>query len=105
MNTKPVVDISVPLLDLVAQYGPLRAEILRAITRVCDSQRFIMGPEVDGLERELGAMLGAEHAIGVSSGTDALLAVLMAIGIGPRPRCRSLRRLLGHFPLFGKEIP
>jgi len=83
MNTKPVVDISVPLLDLVAQYGPLRAEILRAITRVCDSQRFIMGPEVDGLERELGAMLGAEHAIGVSSGTDALLAVLMAIGIGP----------------------
>src|SRR5215831_19487166 len=83
MSTKPAVDIPVPLLDLTAQYGPLRDEILRAITRVCDSQRFIMGPEVDALERELGGMLGADHAIAVSSGTDALLAVLMAIGIGP----------------------
>ena len=72
-----------PLLDLVAQYEPLRDEILAAITRVCDGQRFIMGPEVDALERELAAMLGAEHAIAVSSGTDALLVALMALGIGP----------------------
>src|SRR6478672_152593 len=83
MTARPAVDIKVPLLDLVAQYEPLRDDILRAITRVCDSQRFIMGPEVDALERELGAMLGAEHAIAVSSGTDALLAVLMAMGVGP----------------------
>ena len=73
----------VPLLDLKAQYDPLRTEILAAITRVCDSQRFIHGPEVEGLERELEAYLGVEHAIGMSSGTDAVLAALMAVGIGP----------------------
>jgi dTDP-4-amino-4,6-dideoxygalactose transaminase len=71
-----------PLLDLEAQYRPLRDEILSAITRVCDSQRFIMGPEIDALEREIGAALDVAHAIGVSSGTDALLAALMALGIG-----------------------
>ncbi len=71
----------VPLLDLQAQYAPLRGEILAAITRVCDSQRFIMGPEVDALETELSRMLGVEHAISVSSGTDALLLALMALGI------------------------
>src|SRR3954464_7929399 len=73
--------MSVPLLDLEAQYLPLREEILAAITRVCDSQRFIMGPEIDALERELSAMLGVRHAIAVSSGTDALLLALMALGI------------------------
>ena len=71
-----------PLLDLIAQYAPLREEILSAVTRVCDSQRFILGPEVDGLEADLAAMLDVPHAIAVSSGTDALLAVLMALGIG-----------------------
>ena len=75
--------MSVPLLDLTAQYAPLRQDILAAITRVCDSQRFIMGPEVEALERELARMLETEHAIAVSSGTDAILAVLMALGIGP----------------------
>ena len=73
--------MSVPLLDLEAQYRPLRDEILAAITRVCDSQRFIMGPEIDSLERELCALLGVPHAIAVSSGTDALLLALMALGI------------------------
>ena len=72
---------SVPLLDLRAQYAPLRDEILAAITRVCDSQRFIMGPEIDALERELSAMLGVRHAVAVSSGTDALLLALMALDI------------------------
>jgi dTDP-4-amino-4,6-dideoxygalactose transaminase len=71
----------VPLLDLEAQYRPLRDEILAAMTRVCDSQRFIMGPEIDALERELAAQLGIPHAIAVSSGTDALLLALMALGI------------------------
>jgi dTDP-4-amino-4,6-dideoxygalactose transaminase len=74
---------SVPLLDLVAQYQPIRDEILATLTRVCDSQRFIGGPEVEGLERELAGMLQVGDAIGVSSGTDALLAAMMAVGIGP----------------------
>jgi dTDP-4-amino-4,6-dideoxygalactose transaminase len=74
---------AVPLLDLQAQYRPLRAELLAALERVCDSQRFILGPEVDALERELADVIEVEHAIGVSSGTDAILATLMALGVGP----------------------
>ena len=77
---------SVPLLDLQAQYQPIRDEMLAAITRVCDSQRFIMGPEVEGLERELAAMLEVQEAVGVSSGTDALLAAMMALGHRPGRR-------------------
>ena len=73
----------VPLLDLQGQYAPLRDEILAAIIRVCDSQRFIGGPEVDAFEREIAAYLRVEHAVGLSSGTDAILVALMALGIGP----------------------
>jgi dTDP-4-amino-4,6-dideoxygalactose transaminase len=72
----------IPLLDLQAQYRPIRDELLAAITRVCDSQRFIMGPEVEALERELAAHLDVREAIAVSSGTDALLVTMMALGIG-----------------------
>ena len=68
-----VTRAAVPLLDLEAQYRPLRDELLAAITRVCDSQRFIMGPEIDGLEQELAAQLGVRHAIAVSSGKRAFL--------------------------------
>jgi dTDP-4-amino-4,6-dideoxygalactose transaminase len=75
------MSLKVPLLDLQAQYRPLRAEILAAIERVCDSQRFIMGPEITSLESEMARMLGVRHAIAVSSGTDALLLALMALGI------------------------
>src|SRR6516225_1813051 len=73
--------ITVPLLDLHAQYHPIRAEILAAIERVCDSQRFIMGPEIAAFEAEMAAMLGVRHAISVSSGTDALLLALMALDV------------------------
>jgi dTDP-4-amino-4,6-dideoxygalactose transaminase len=75
------MSVNVPLLDLQAQYAPLRAELLAAIARVCDSQRFIMGPEIAALESELAALLGIEHAVAVSSGTDALLLALMALDI------------------------
>jgi dTDP-4-amino-4,6-dideoxygalactose transaminase len=75
--------LSVPLLDLTAQYAPLRTEILEAIARVCDSQQFILGAEVDAFERGIAARLEVGHAVAMSSGTDALLASLMALGIGP----------------------
>jgi dTDP-4-amino-4,6-dideoxygalactose transaminase len=75
--------MKVPLLDLQAQYRPLRDEILAAIARVCDSQRFIMGPEITALEEELARMLGIRHAIAVSSGTDAVLLALMTLDIKP----------------------
>ena len=72
----------VPLLDLQAQYRPLREALLEAVVRVCDSQRCILGEEVAGLERDLAEYLGVAHAIGVSSGTDALIAALMALDVG-----------------------
>lgn len=72
----------VPLLDLKLQYEALRNEIQEAIERVCESQRFIMGPEVTSLEDEVAAYSGARYGIGVSSGTDALLVSLMAAGVG-----------------------
>ncbi len=73
----------VPLLDLHAQYAPIRSQMLEALTRVCDSQQFILGTEVESLEAEMAATLGVKNAIGVSSGTDALLVSMMALGIGP----------------------
>jgi dTDP-4-amino-4,6-dideoxygalactose transaminase len=73
----------IPLLDLKAQYAEIRTEIREAIDRVCDSQEFILGTEVAMLERDIAAMCGVQHGIGVSSGTDALLAALMVIGVGP----------------------
>lgn len=71
----------IPLLDLKSQYATIRDEIRSALDRVVESQRFILGPEVEALEREIAAYSRCNHAIGVSSGTDALLVALMAIGI------------------------
>ena len=75
--------MKVPLLDLKAQYSPLRDEIRAAMDRVCDSQYFILGPEVQTLEEEIARFCGAKFAVGVSSGTDALLIALMALNVGP----------------------
>ncbi|MFO0773146.1 MAG: DegT/DnrJ/EryC1/StrS family aminotransferase [Nitrospiraceae bacterium] len=75
--------MTVPLLDLHAQHGPLQAEILAAITRVLESQAFILGPEVVRLEEAVAAYSQAGYGIGVSSGTDALLIALMALDLKP----------------------
>ncbi|HTW95054.1 MAG TPA: DegT/DnrJ/EryC1/StrS family aminotransferase [Tepidisphaeraceae bacterium] len=75
--------MKVKLLDLQAQYLPLRAEIRRAIDEVCDQQALILGPHVEKFEKSLAEYCGTKDAIGVSSGTDALLCSLMALGVGP----------------------
>jgi dTDP-4-amino-4,6-dideoxygalactose transaminase len=75
--------MQVKLLDLQAQYLPIRNEIRREIDEVCDQQALILGPHVEKFEKSLAEYCGTRHAIGVSSGTDALLCALMAIGIKP----------------------
>ena len=75
--------MKVPLLDLKQQLSYLREDILEAVTRVIDSTTYIQGPEVASLEQEIAAYCGVENGVGVSSGTDALLVSLMALGIGP----------------------
>lgn len=73
----------VPLLDLSAQYAAIGPEIDAAVHRVLASGHYIMGEDVTALEQEMSADTGVAHAIAVSSGTDALLAALWALGIGP----------------------
>ena len=75
--------MKVPLLDLRPPLEELRDEILEAVTQVIDSTRYIMGPEIDGLEKEISAYCGTKDAVGVSSGTDALLLALMVLDVGP----------------------
>jgi dTDP-4-amino-4,6-dideoxygalactose transaminase len=75
--------VKIPLLDLKAELATYRDAVMAAIERVVDSQEFILGPEVDRFEAALAAYTGLPAAIGVSSGTDALLVALMALDIGP----------------------
>ena len=76
-------ELIVPILDLKAQYATVRAEVQAAIERVMESQHFILGPEVEALEKEIAEYSQCQFAIGVSSGTDALLVSLMALDIKP----------------------
>jgi dTDP-4-amino-4,6-dideoxygalactose transaminase len=81
--TRTATPESVPLLDLRRQYGGIREEVMAAIARVCDSQSFILGPEVEALEREIAALTGAVGAVGCASGTEALWLALVAAGVKP----------------------
>jgi len=76
------INETIPLLDLAAQYRGIQPEIDTALQRVLESGHFILGEEVTGLETEAAAYLGVRHGIGVASGTDALILVLRALGIG-----------------------
>jgi dTDP-4-amino-4,6-dideoxygalactose transaminase len=71
----------IPQIDLRRQHRALRGELLDAAARVLDSSRFILGPEVEALERELAELCGARHGVGTASGTDALLLALKAVGV------------------------
>ena len=73
----------IPMLDLQRQFEQIRAEVLAAVGRVCASQHYILGPEVEALEREAAAFCGAGDAVGCASGTDALWLALVAAGVGP----------------------
>ena len=72
----------VPLLDLKLQYQKIKPDVLQVIHQVCEDQAFILGPQVEAFEQEVAKYVGAAHAIGVTSGTDALLLALMAAGVG-----------------------
>lgn len=72
-----------PFLDLQAQFAGIRDEILTAVNEVFESQRFILGPEVQDFETEVAAFVGCRFAIGCASGSDALVLALMSLGIGP----------------------
>lgn len=78
MTTNPI-----PMIDPAAEYRALKEEIDAAVSRVLASGRYVLGPEGEALERELAAFIGAAHAVGVNSGTDALHLALVAAGVGP----------------------
>jgi dTDP-4-amino-4,6-dideoxygalactose transaminase len=75
--------VRIPLVDVKAQYAPLRAELEGRIGEVLDSGRFVLGPQVAAFERDVAGFLGVGNAIGVANGTDAIVLVLDALGIGP----------------------
>jgi dTDP-4-amino-4,6-dideoxygalactose transaminase len=76
-------NVPVPLLDLKAQYATIREEVRATVDRVLESQQFILGAEVESLEKEIAAYSQCKHGIGMSSGTDALLVALMALDLVP----------------------
>jgi dTDP-4-amino-4,6-dideoxygalactose transaminase len=77
----PAASMHVPLVDLTAQFTAIQAEIREAIDAVLDSQRFVLGSNVSTFESEVAHFCRAPHAVGVASGSDALLLALMAIGV------------------------
>ena len=79
----PVTNRAVPLLDLKRQFDPIRDEVMREVERVIESQRFILGDDLERFERNFAAYCRTDHAVGCASGTDALELALLALDIGP----------------------
>lgn len=75
--------MTIPLVDLIAQYKSIETEVLKRVQAVFDRQQFVLGPEVSELEQAIAAISQSSYGIGVGSGSDALLLALMAVGIGP----------------------
>jgi dTDP-4-amino-4,6-dideoxygalactose transaminase len=83
-SREPGLTGGIPYVDLAKQHAALKREILDAVAAVLEHGRFILGPEVEAFERAMAARLGVRHAVGVASGTDALVLALKALGIGPQ---------------------
>ena len=83
MATTTLRELQFPFLDLKAQYASIRDEVNAAVSKVLESQHFIMGPEVKAFEEEVKPQTGCKHVFGCASGSDALLLALMALGVGP----------------------
>lgn len=79
-------NMKVPLLDLKLQYQTIKEEVMKVTEEIFESQYFILGPRVEALEKEIAEYCSSKHAVGVSSGTDALLISLMAADIGPEDK-------------------
>jgi histidinol-phosphate/aromatic aminotransferase/cobyric acid decarboxylase-like protein len=73
----------IPIVDLRAQYATIRDQVRQAIDEVNDSQQFILGPAVSKFEAQMADYTGCDHAVGIDSGSDALLLALMALDVGP----------------------
>jgi histidinol-phosphate/aromatic aminotransferase/cobyric acid decarboxylase-like protein len=109
------IELNVPLLDLRKQYQKIRREIRREMDRVVDGQMFILGPMVEAFEKELAAYCGVPYAIGVASGTDALVLSLKALGVNPGDRVLTVSYTFlppevpspfwGRDPSLSKSIP
>lgn len=82
LASRPSSLTPVPLLDMKRQYEPLREKLLAAVAKVCDSGRYVLGPDCEELERAVAEYTGARHAVACASGSDALLLALMALDVG-----------------------
>ncbi len=83
MPTKTKTSMKIPYVDIAGQHKPLKAELLAAVGRVIDSGKFVLGDEVEQFERELAKLCGVKYAVGLNSGTDALILSLRALGVKP----------------------
>ena len=97
--------ITVPLLDIKAQYAGIRNEINEVVSEVIESQGFILGPEVKAFEEEIAQYCHTRFAVGCASGTDAILLALMAVGVGAGDEGQTAERDQGHRGGYRSDDP